>query len=165
MSKIAVLIPCYNESQTIEKVVREYREALPEADVYVYDNNSTDGTDEIALRAGAIVRYEYRQGKGNVVRSMFRDIDADCYLMIDGDDTYPAENARQMVDLVLDKGVDMVIGDRLSSTYFSENKRPFHNFGNTLVRKCINVLFKNDIKDIMTGYRAFSYEFVKTQFY
>ena len=162
MSKIAVLIPCYNESQTIEKVVREYREALPEADVYVYDNNSTDGTDEIALRAGAIVRYEYRQGKGNVVRSMFRDIDADCYLMIDGDDTYPAENARQMVDLVLDKGVDMVIGDRLSSTYFTENKRPFHNSGNRVVRYLINKLFNNDVRDIMTGYRAFSRLFVKS---
>lgn len=162
MSKIAVLIPCYNESQTIEKVIREYHEALPEADIYVYDNNSTDGTDEIARRAGAIVRYEYRQGKGNVVRSMFRDIDADCYLMIDGDDTYPAENARQMADLVLEKGVDMVIGDRLSSTYFTENKRPFHNSGNKVVRYLINKLFNNDVRDIMTGYRAFSRLFVKT---
>ena len=162
MSKIAVLIPCYNESQTIEKVVQEYHEALPEADIYVYDNNSTDGTDEIARRAGAIVRYEYRQGKGNVVRSMFRDIDADCYLMIDGDDTYPAENARQMVDLVLDKGVDMVVGDRLSSTYFTENKRPFHNSGNRVVRYLINKLFNNNVRDIMTGYRAFSRMFVKS---
>lgn len=162
MSKIAVLIPCYNESQTIEKVIREYHEALPEADIYVYDNNSTDGTDEIARRAGAIVRYEYRQGKGNVVRSMFRDIDADCYLMIDGDDTYPAENARQMADLVLEKGVDMVIGDRLSSTYFTENKRPFHNSGNKVVRYLINKLFNNDVRDIMTGYRAFSRLFVKS---
>ena len=162
MSKIAVLIPCYNESQTIEKVVREYHEALPEADIYVYDNNSTDGTDEIARRAGAIVRYEYRQGKGNVVRSMFRDIDADCYLMIDGDDTYPAENARQMVDLVLDKGVDMVVGGRLSSTYFTENKRPFHNSGNRVVRYLINKLFNNNVRDIMTGYRAFSRMFVKS---
>ena len=162
MDKIAVLIPCYNESQTIEKVVREYHEALPEADIYVYDNNSTDGTDEIARRAGAIVRYEYRQGKGNVVRSMFRDIDADCYLMIDGDDTYPAENARQMVDLVLDKGVDMVVGDRLSSTYFTENKRPFHNSGNRVVRYLINKLFNNNVRDIMTGYRAFSRMFVKS---
>ena len=162
MSKIAVLIPCYNESQTIEKVIREYHEALPEADIYVYDNNSTDGTDEIARRAGAIVRYEYRQGKGNVVRSMFRDIDADCYLMIDGDDTYPAENARQMADLVLEKGVDMVIGDRLSSTYFTENKRPFHNSGNKVVRYLINRLFNNDVRDIMTGYRAFSRLFVKS---
>ena len=162
MSKIAVLIPCYNESQTIEKVVREYHEALPEADIYVYDNNSTDGTDEIARRAGAIVRYEYRQGKGNVVRSMFRDIDADCYLMIDGDDTYPAENARQMVDLVLEKGVDMVVGDRLSSTYFTENKRPFHNSGNRVVRYLINKLFNNNVRDIMTGYRAFSRMFVKS---
>lgn len=162
MSRIAVLIPCYNESQTIGKVVREYREALPEADIYVYDNNSTDGTDEIARAAGAIVRYEYRQGKGNVVRSMFRDIDADCYLMTDGDDTYPAENARQMADLVLNKGVDMVIGDRLSSTYFTENKRPFHNSGNRGVRWLINKLFHNDVRDIMTGYRAFSRLFVKT---
>ena len=161
MSKIAVLIPCYNESVTIAKVVADYRAVLPEADIYVYDNNSTDGTDEIARQAGAIVRYEYRQGKGNVIRSMFRDIDADCYLMIDGDDTYPAENARQMCDLVLGKGVDMVIGDRLSSTYFKENKRPFHNVGNRGVRFLINKIFKSNIKDIMTGYRAFSPLFVK----
>ena len=161
MSKIAVLIPCYNESVTIAKVVADYRAVLPEADIYVYDNNSTDGTDEIARQAGAIVRYEYRQGKGNVIRSMFQDIDADCYLMIDGDDTYPAENARQMCDLVLGKGVDMVIGDRLSSTYFKENKRPFHNVGNRGVRFLINKIFKSNIKDIMTGYRAFSPLFVK----
>ena len=160
-SKIAVLIPCYNESATIEKVVKDYKKALPDADIYVYDNNSKDHTDEIAKKAGAIVKYEYRQGKGNVIRSMFRDIDADCYLMIDGDDTYPAENAKDMCDLVLSGKADMVIGDRLSSTYFKENKRPFHNVGNVLVRKLINVLFKNNIKDIMTGYRAFSYEFVK----
>jgi len=160
-SKIAVLIPCYNESATIEKVVKDYKKALPDADIYVYDNNSKDHTDEIAKKAGAIVKYEYRQGKGNVIRSMFRDIDADCYLMIDGDDTYPAENAKEMCDLVLSGRADMVIGDRLSSTYFQENKRPFHNFGNVLVRKLINILFKNNIKDIMTGYRAFSYEFVK----
>lgn len=159
--KIAVLIPCYNEAKTIKKVVEEYKAALPEADIYVYDNNSTDGTDEIAQKAGAIVRYEYRQGKGNVIRTMFREIDADCYLMIDGDDTYPAENARQMCDLVLSGKADMVIGDRLSSTYFTENKRPFHNFGNRIVRFLINKLFKNKVKDIMTGYRAFSYEFVK----
>lgn len=162
MSRIAVLIPCYNESMTIKKVVEDYREALPEAEIYVYDNNSTDGTDEIARSAGANVRYEYRQGKGNVIRSMFRNIEADCYLMIDGDDTYPAENAKQMVDLVLKKGVDMVIGDRLSSTYFSENKRPFHNLGNRVVRGLINTLFQSDIKDIMTGYRAFSRLFVKS---
>ena len=161
MSKIAVLIPCYNESVTITKVIADYRAALPEADIYVYDNNSTDGTDELARQAGAIVRYEYRQGKGNVIRSMFRDIDADCYLMIDGDDTYPAENARQMCKLVLEKGVDMVIGDRLSSTYFKENKRPFHNAGNRGVRFLINKIFKSNIKDIMTGYRAFSPLFVK----
>jgi len=160
--KIAVLIPCYNESKTIEKVIKDYKQALPEADIYVYDNNSTDGTDEIAKNAGAIVRYETKQGKGNVIRTMFRDIDADCYLMIDGDDTYPAENAREMCDYVLNRNVDMVIGDRLSSTYFKENKRPFHNFGNKIVRGLINKLFKNNINDIMTGYRAFSYKFVKT---
>ena len=161
-SKIAVLIPCYNESKTIEKVVKDYKNALPEADIYVYDNNSTDGTDEIARNAGAIVRYETKQGKGNVIRSMFREIEADCYLMIDGDDTYPAENAREMCDYVLNKNVDMVIGDRLSSTYFTENKRPFHNFGNRIVRWSINTIFRSKINDIMTGYRAFSYEFAKS---
>ncbi len=160
--KIAVLIPCYNESKTIEKVVKDYKKALPEADIYVYDNNSKDHTDEIARKAGAIVRYEYKQGKGNVIRSMFRDIDADCYLMIDGDDTFPAEHAREMCDYVLNGQADMVIGDRLSSTYFEENKRPFHNFGNVLVRGLINKLFKSNVRDIMTGYRAFSYSFVKT---
>ena len=159
--KIAILIPCYNESKTIEKVVKDYHKAIPEADIYVYDNNSTDGTDEIARKAGAIVKYEYQQGKGNVIRSMFREIDADCYLMIDGDDTYPAENAREMCDLILEGKADMVIGDRLSSTYFEENKRAFHNFGNRIVRFLINVIFNNNIKDIMTGYRAFSYRFVK----
>lgn len=162
MSSIAVLIPCYNESVTIKKVIEDYKKALPEATIYVYDNNSSDGTDEIVRKAGAEVRYEYRQGKGNVIRSMFRDIDADCYLMIDGDDTYPAENARHMVDLVLNKGVDMVIGDRLSSTYFTENKRPFHNLGNRMVRGLINKFFKSNVKDIMTGYRAFSRVFVKS---
>lgn len=161
MSKIAVLIPCYNESKTIEKVIKDYKKALPEADIYVYDNNSKDGTDKIAKKAGAIIKYEYRQGKGNVIRTMFREIEADCYLMIDGDDTYPAENAREMCDLILSGKADMVVGDRLSSTYFTENKRPFHNFGNRIVRWLINKLFKNNIKDIMTGYRAFSYEFVK----
>lgn len=160
-SSIVVLIPCYNESKTIEKVVKDYKKALPEATIYVYDNNSNDGTDEIALKAGAEVRYEYRQGKGNVIRSMFREIEADCYLMIDGDDTYPAESAREMCDLVLNGKADMVIGDRLSSTYFQENKRMFHNFGNVLVRKLINFIFKNNVKDIMTGYRAFSKDFVK----
>lgn len=159
--KIAILIPCYNEAKTIDKVVNDYKNALPNADIYVYDNNSNDGTDEIARKAGAIVRYEYKQGKGNVIRSMFRDIEADCYLMIDGDDTYPAENAQEMCDLILEGKADMVIGDRLSSTYFTENKRPFHNFGNRIVRWLINILFKNNVKDIMTGYRAFSYEFVK----
>lgn len=162
MDKIAVLIPCYNESSTISKVVKDFKRVLPEAVVYVYDNNSTDGTDKIAEEAGAIVRYEHRQGKGNVIRRMFREVDAQCYIMTDGDDTYPAESAGKMADLVLKKNVDMVVGDRLSSTYFKENKRPFHNMGNSLVRKSINVLFKNDIKDIMTGLRAFSFEFVKT---
>ena len=159
---IAVLIPCYNEAKTIAKVVRDYRAALPEADIYVYDNNSTDHTDDIAREAGAIVRYEYRQGKGNVIRSMFREIDADCYLMIDGDDTYPAENAREMVNLVLERKVDMVVGDRLSATYYTENKRPFHNLGNWLVKGLVNTIFKGSVSDIMTGYRAFSYQFVKS---
>ena len=143
MDKIAVLIPCYNESQTIAKVVKDYKEALPEAVIYVYDNNSTDHTDEIAREAGAVVRYEYRQGKGNVIRSMFREIDAQCYLMIDGDDTYPAEHAREMADAVLSGRADMVIGDRLSSTYFTENKRPFQNTGKRLVRGLINLIFKS----------------------
>ncbi len=162
MDKIAVLIPCYNEAQTIEKVVTDFKQALPEAVIYVYDNNSSDDTATIAERAGAIVRHEYQQGKGNVIRRMFRDIDAECYLMVDGDDTYPAEFAPEMAAKVLERNVDMVVGDRLSSTYFEENKRPFHNFGNSLVRWSINKLFHNDIKDIMTGYRAFSYQFVKT---
>lgn len=159
--KIVVLIPCYNEAKTIEKVVLDYKKALPEAEIIVYDNNSTDHTDEIARKAGATVKYEHKQGKGNVIRSMFRDIDADCYLMIDGDDTYPSENAREMCELILEGKADMVIGDRLSSTYFTENKRPFHNFGNKIVRFLINKIFKNNVKDIMTGYRAFSYSFVK----
>ncbi|MDD2957054.1 MAG: glycosyltransferase family 2 protein [Lachnospiraceae bacterium] len=162
MDRIAVLLPCYNESNTIEKVVKDFHNVLPEAVIYVYDNNSSDGTDNIARSAGAIVRYEYQQGKGNVIRRMFRDIDAECYIMADGDDTYPAEFAREMVEKVLQHNVDMVVGDRLSSTYFMENKRPFHNFGNSLVRGTINNLFKSNIKDIMTGYRAFSYLFVKT---
>ena len=162
MDKIAVLIPCYNESRTIEKVVKDFKEALPEAVIYVYDNNSTDGTDKIAREAGAVVRYEYQQGKGNVIRRMFREIDAECYLMVDGDDTYPASAAPEMVRLVIEKKVDMVVGDRLSSTYFTENKRPFHNFGNKIVRSSINLLFKSEIKDIMTGYRTFSYQFVKS---
>ena len=162
MDKIAVLIPCYNEEKTIGKVVRDVKEALPEATVYVYDNNSKDRTVELATEAGAIVRYEHKQGKGNVIRRMFREIDALCYLMIDGDDTYPLDCAQELVDKVLNYGADMVVGDRLSSTYFTENKRPFHNFGNSLMRFCINRLFRSDIQDIMTGYRAFSYEFVKT---
>lgn len=162
MDKIAVLIPCYNESQTIAKVVTEWKQALPEATVYVYDNNSSDGTAEIARQAGAVVRYEYQQGKGNVIRRMFREIDAQVYLMTDGDDTYPADRAREMADLVLNKQADMVVGDRLSSTYFTENKRLFHNFGNTLVRFAINTLFHAKIRDVMTGCRAFSFDFVKT---
>lgn len=162
MDKIAVLIPCYNEEQTIAKVVHDVKNALPEAVVYVYDNNSTDRTVELAKAAGAEIRYEYKQGKGNVIRRMFREIDAQCYLMIDGDDTYPLDCARELVDKVLLHNADMVVGDRLSSTYFTENKRPFHNFGNSLMRTGINSLFHSDIKDIMTGYRAFSYEFVKT---
>lgn len=162
MDKIAVLIPCYNEGKTVEKVVTDFKRVLPEAVVYVYDNNSTDNTAELARRAGAVVRHEYQQGKGNVIRRMFREIDAECYIMTDGDDTYPAEFAREMADKVLRKHVDMVVGDRLSSTYFEENKRPFHNMGNSIVRKAINVLFKSEIKDIMTGYRAFSYQFVKS---
>lgn len=162
MDKIAVLIPCYNEEQTIGKVIKDFKAALPEAAIYVYNNNSTDRTAEIALAAGAVVKNEYMQGKGNVIRRMFREIDAECYLMVDGDDTYPAECARKMADRVLERKTDMVVGDRLSSTYFTENKRPFHNFGNVLVRKAINFLFQSDIKDMMTGYRAFSYLFVKS---
>lgn len=162
MDKIAVLIPCYNEAQTIEKVVMDAKQALPDATIYVYDNNSTDGTAEIAEKAGAVIRHEYMQGKGNVIRRMFREIDAQCYLMIDGDDTYPLDCAKELVDKVLYHQADMVVGDRLSSTYFTENKRPFHNFGNSLVRGSINWLFHSNIKDIMTGYRAFSYQFVKT---
>ena len=162
MDDIAVLVPCYNEAKTVEKVVRDWASVLPQAVIYVYDNNSKDGTDVIARKAGAVVRYERHQGKGNVIRRMFREIDAKAYIIIDGDDTYPAANGPEMVDLVLKHGADMVIGDRLSSTYYVENKRPFHNFGNDLVRYFINRLFHTDIKDIMTGYRAFSYKFVKT---
>ncbi|MDE5758174.1 MAG: glycosyltransferase family 2 protein [Allobaculum sp.] len=162
MKKIAVLIPCYNESRTIEKVVKDYRAAFKHADIYVYDNNSTDNTDKIARQAGAIVRYEPKQGKGNVVRSMFRDIEADCYVMVDGDDTYPASDAKKLADLVLNDGVDMAIGDRLSSTYFTENQRPFHNVGNRLVRFLINTFYDADVTDIMTGLRAFSWDFVKS---
>lgn len=162
MDKIAVLIPCYNEALTIANVVKEWQDALPEATIYVYDNNSKDGTADIAREAGAVVRYEYKQGKGNVIRRMFREIDAKAYVMVDGDDTYSASRAREMVDLVLFRQADMVVGDRLSSTYFTENKRRFHNFGNSIVRKSINFLFKSNIKDVMTGCRAFSFEFVKT---
>lgn len=162
MDKIAVLIPCYNEEKTIGKVVSDFKAVLPEAVIYVYDNRSTDNTAKIAAQAGAVVRREYVQGKGNVIRRMFREIDAQCYIMADGDDTYPAEFAPEMAKLVLEKKVDMVVGDRLSSTYFTENKRPFHNFGNSIVRNSINALFGSDIKDVMTGYRAFGYNFVKT---
>ena len=162
MDKIAVLIPCYNEEQTIEKVIKDSRAALPEAVIYVYDNNSSDRTSEIAEANGAVVRHEYVQGKGNVIRRMFREIDAECYVMVDGDDTYPMDSAPGMCELVLQKNADMVVGDRLSSTYFTENKRPFHNFGNSLVRGSINHLFDCDIRDVMTGFRAFSFEFAKT---
>lgn len=162
MIQVAVLIPCYNEAQTIEKVVTDFKAILPIATIYVYDNNSTDGTAALAEKAGAIVRHEYQQGKGNVMRRMFREIDADAYILVDGDDTYPAETAPEMVRLVLEKHADMVVGDRLSSTYYTQNKRPFHNFGNDLVRFCTNHLFGGEIKDIMTGYRAFSYQFVKS---
>lgn len=162
MDKIAVLIPCYNEEKTIGKVVRDFKREIPEAVIYVYDNNSVDKTAKVAQEAGAVVRFEHQQGKGNVIRRMFAEIDAECYIMVDGDDTYPAEVAKKMVDKVVKNKADMVVGDRLSSTYFSENKRPFHNMGNSLVRFTINRLFHNDIRDIMTGYRAFSYRFVKT---
>lgn len=166
MTEIAVLIPCYNEEQTVAQVIHDYRAALPEAAIYVYDNNSSDRTSEIVRELGLndaklFLRHEYRQGKGNVIKSMLRDIDADCYLLTDGDDTYPAESAPEMVQLVLDGKADMVVGDRLSSTYFTENKRPFHNSGNVLVRKLINSLFKSNVRDIMTGYRALSREFAK----
>ena len=159
---IAVIIPCYNEALTIGKVIDDFHRELPQATVYVYDNNSSDDTSRIATEHGATVRFEPRQGKGNVIRSMFREIDADCYLMIDGDDTYPAENAREMVNLVLERKVDMVVGDRLSATYYTENKRPFHNLGNWLVKGLVNTIFKGSVSDIMTGYRAFSYQFVKS---
>lgn len=162
MDEMAILIPCYNEGKTIVKVVNDWKQALPGAVIYVYDNNSSDQTAALAEEAGAIVRHEYQQGKGNVIRRMFREIDAAAYLMVDGDDTYPAEFGKEMIERILNRHADMVVGDRLSSTYFTENKRLFHNFGNSIVRKSINKLFKNDIKDIMTGYRAFSYNFVKT---
>ena len=160
--KTVILIPCYNEAKTIGKVVADFKRIMPHAEIYVYDNNSTDGTDEIAREAGAIVRYEYKQGKGNVVRAMFREISADCYIMVDGDDTYPVDSAVEIEKLVLSGQADMVIGDRLSSTYFEENDRPFHNTGNRVVRKFINVFFKSDLNDIMTGMRSFSYNFVKS---
>ena len=162
MSKIAVLIPCYNEGTTIGKVVVDFRSELPEADIYVYDNNSTDDTVEKAKKAGAIIGYERRQGKGNVVRRMLREIDADCYILVDGDDTYPVENAKEMARMVLEEKTDMVIGDRLSATYFEENKRPLHDSGNRLVRSIINRIFHSDVKDIMTGYRAMSRRLVET---
>ena len=162
MDKIAVLIPCYNEAKTVKKVVEDFKKELPEATIYVYDNNSKDGTDEIARKAGAIVRYETRQGKGNVIRTMFREIDAECYIMVDGDDTYPPTKIKEFVSAVMEENVDMVIGDRLSSTYFTENKRPFHNVGTKTVRGLINRIYKSDIRDVMTGLRAFSYRFVKT---
>lgn len=162
MDKIAVLIPCYNEEKTIRKVIRDFKRELPDATIYVYNNNSTDNTEKIAQEEGAIVRREGKQGKGNVIRTMFREIDAKCYIMTDGDDTYPAEDARKMCDMILNENIDMCVGDRLSSTYFKQNKRPFHNIGNVIVRKLINKIYKSDIRDVMTGYRAFSYRFVKT---
>ena len=162
MNNVAVLIPCYNEENTIRKVVKDYKKILPDAQVYVYDNNSTDRTAEYAEEAGAVVRHEYMQGKGNVVRRMFREVDADCFIITDGDDTYPAEAATEMANLIFEGKADMVIGDRLSSTYFEENKRPFHNTGNRAVRFLINKIFKTDVKDIMTGFRAFGKDFVKT---
>lgn len=162
MDKIAVLIPCFNEEKSIGKVVRDAYKYLPDAKVYVYDNNSSDNTVDEAKKAGAVIRHEYMQGKGNVIRRMFREIQAECYVMVDGDDTYEMSSAPQMVDLVINHNADMVVGDRLSSSYFTENKRPFHNLGNSLVRWSINKLFACDIKDIMTGFRAFSYGFVKS---
>lgn len=162
MDRIAVLVPCYNEAQTIQKVVTDWKTVLPDAVVYVYDNNSTDDTAAIARAAGAVVRSEPQQGKGNVVRSMFQDIDAECYIMVDGDDTYPADAGPEMAREVLENGIDMVIGDRLSSTYFTENKRPFHGFGNSLVRFSINRMFHSDVRDVMTGLRAMSYRFAKS---
>lgn len=159
--RIAVLIPCYNEELTIKKVIRDFKSFLPEATIYVYNNNSIDRTAEYALSEGAVVKNEYLQGKGNVVRSMFRDIDADVYVLVDGDDTYPADEVQKLINPVLERRADMVIGDRLSSTYHSENKRLFHSFGNNLVRNLVNFLFKAEIRDIMTGYRAFSKRFVK----
>lgn len=162
MDKVAVLIPCYNEAKTVKKVVEDFRAVLPEATIYVYDNNSTDGTAELARQAGAVVRHEYKQGKGNVMRRMFREVEAEAYILVDGDDTYPAEAAREMITRVLEHQADMVVGDRLSSTYFTQNKRPFHNMGNTVVKMMINCLFHSEIKDIMTGYRAFSRGFIKT---
>lgn len=162
MDKIAVLIPCFNEEKTIGRVVKDFKKNLPNAKIYVYDNNSTDNTVSIAKKAGAITKYEYRQGKGNVVRKMFYDIDAECYILVDGDDTYSAKHAKEMTDYILSGNYDMVIGDRLSLDYFKENKRMFHGFGNKLVRKLINTIFKSNVNDIMTGYRAFSYRFVKT---
>lgn len=158
----AILIPCYNEEQTIRNVIRDFKKEMPDVEIYVYDNNSTDDTIKIAKEEGAIVRHEYKQGKGNVVRSMFRDVDADCYIMVDGDDTYPANFGPKLEKLVLEGKADMAIGDRLSSTYFTENKRPFHNFGNVLVRKLINFIFHGNVNDIMTGARGFSRDFVKS---
>jgi len=161
--KIAVLIPCFNEEATIAKVLTSFRKELPSADIYVYDNNSTDNTAEIAMKEGAIVRFEHRQGKGNVIRSMFQDIEADIYVMVDGDDTYPAGSVHALIEPIIRKEADMAIGDRLSSkTYQRENKRPFHEFGNKLVVFFINKLFKASLHDVMSGYRVFSRFFVKT---
>lgn len=162
MDKVAILIPCYNEEKTIEQVVKDFKKHVPTAKIYVYDNNSTDKTAELAKAAGAIVRHEYSQGKGNVIRRMLREINAEIYVMVDGDATYSAADAPAMIKMIEEKRAEMVVGDRLSGAYYTENKRPFHNFGNNLVRGLINKIFKSDISDIMTGYRAMSYEFVKT---
>ena len=162
MDKVAILIPCYNEEKTIEKVVKDFKKEVPEAKIYVYDNNSTDKTTELAKSAGAIVRHEYAQGKGNVIRRMFREINAEVYVMVDGDATYAAKDAPAMIKMIQEKRAEMVVGDRLSGAYYKENKRPFHNFGNNIVRTFVNKIFKADITDIMTGYRAMSFEFVKT---
>ena len=162
MQKIAVLIPCYNEEYTIEKVVNDFKKELPKANIYVYDNNSKDKTIEKAKKAGAIVRSESRQGNGNVIRTLFNEIEADIYVIVDGDDTYQAEYVHQLIEPIIENQADMTVGDRLSNgTYQQKNKRHFHNFGNKLVRKSINTLFNSKLRDIMTGYRAFNKRFVK----
>jgi glycosyltransferase involved in cell wall biosynthesis len=160
--EIAILIPAYNEELTITKVIKDFKKELPEAKIYVYNNNSKDKTEELAKKENVIVVNETRQGKGNVVRSMFKDIDADIYVMVDADDTYPAEAVHELIKPIYDNRADMVNGDRLTNgAYYNENKRAFHNLGNNLVRNIICKLYKSNVKDIMTGYRAFNYDFVK----